>query len=46
MPIQFALVGATGVGKTDLSLSLAEKCKAEIEWYFCTNDADVFLEQL
>jgi tRNA dimethylallyltransferase len=30
MPIQFALVGATGVGKTDLSLSLAEKCKAEI----------------
>lgn len=30
MPIQFALVGATGVGKTNLSLSLAEKCKAEI----------------
>ena len=30
MPIQFALVGATGVGKTNLSLSLAEKSEAEI----------------
>lgn len=30
MPILFALVGATGIGKTELSLSLAEHYNAEI----------------
>lgn len=30
MPIQFALVGATSVGKTNLALSLAEENEAEI----------------
>lgn len=30
MPILFALVGATGIGKTELSLSLAERHNAEI----------------
>mgnify|MGYP003297739858 CR=1 FL=1 len=30
MPILFALVGATGIGKTELSLSLAERHDAEI----------------
>ena len=30
MPILFALVGATGIGKSNLSLALAEHCDAEI----------------
>ena len=30
MPVLFAIVGATGIGKSDLSLELAERYGAEI----------------
>ena len=30
MPVLFAIVGATGIGKSELSLSLAERYGAEI----------------